>query len=207
MNENFVPSRTASKILGLHHVTIRKYAKEGKIKSYKTDTGKYMYNVQEYIRRNSSDEETTDEKLSICYCRVSTRNQKDDLQRQIEYMQEKFPTHTIIKDIGSGINFKKKGLCTILDLAYKGKIKEVVVAYKDRLCRIGFELIQYILEKQSNAKIVVLHKKDYSPEQEITQDLLQIINVFSARVNGLRKYNNKIKNDKDIPKPVTEKNS
>jgi predicted site-specific integrase-resolvase len=119
-------------------------------------------------------------------------------------MQEKFPKHTIISDIASGINFKRKGLKTILDLALKGKIQEVVVAHKDRLSRFGFELIEYILSASSNAKIVVLDKPCGSIEEEIVQDVLQILNVYTAKINGSRKYKHKDKENKDIPKPESK---
>ena len=85
-----------------------------------------------------------------------------------------------------------------MDLAYKGELKEIVVTYKDRLCRFGFELIEYILKTQSNAKIMVLCQNSTSKESELATDLLSIITVFSARMHGLRKYKNQIKEDKSI---------
>ena len=202
----FVVSRTASKILGLHPDTLRKLDKIHQIQTIRTPGGKRLYNVSSYIAGNVSFKNSSPlEKIKICYCRVSSQNQKDDLQRQVEYMQEKYPTHTIIKDIGSGLNFKRKGIQTILELAHKERIAEIVVAYKDRLCRFGFELFEFILQNQSNAKIVVLNSNNISKEEEVVQDILQIITVFSARVNGLRKYLNQIKKDKIISKQITEK--
>jgi predicted site-specific integrase-resolvase len=85
-----------------------------------------------------------------------------------------------------------------MDLAYKGEIEELVVTYKDRLCRFGFELIEYILKTQSDAKIVVLNQNSSSKESELASDLLSIITVFSARMHGLRKYKSQIKNDESI---------
>jgi len=125
---------------------------------------------------------TEQPKQNICYARVSTRSQKEDLERQINYFREKYPNHRIINDIGSGLNFKRKGLQTILDIAIKGNLGELVVTHKDRLCGFGFELIQGITEKYSNGKILVLDKKETSPEQELSNDLISIITVFSARV-------------------------
>jgi putative resolvase len=199
MNE-YITTKKACAILGVHPDTLRRMDKEKRISTIRTPGNKRLYNVQEYISRHSNipNECPTQNKVSICYCRVSSRNQKDDLKRQVQYMEEKYPTHKIIKDIGSGLNFKRKGLQTILDLAYSGKLQEVVVAYKDRLCRFGFELFEYILQTQCNAKIMVLKQKVHSPEQELTQDLLHILHVFSARSYGLRKYRNQIKEDKDV---------
>lgn len=122
----------------------------------------------------------------ICYCRVSSHGQKKDLERQHEFFRSKFPNYEIITDIGSGINFKRKGLNKILELAKKGDIREVVVTHKDRLCRFGFELIEKIITEWSNGKIVVLNKEEMSPEQELSKDLISIITVFSSRLYGLR---------------------
>ena len=98
-------------------------------------------------------------KLKIAYVRVSTNGQKDDLERQIKYMKKKYPNHKVIEDIGSGINFNRKGLRKIIKLAIEGKIKELVVAYKDRLTRFGFELIEDLIKEYSNGKIIILNKK------------------------------------------------
>ena len=102
---------------------------------------------------------------------------------------------------------KDKRIRQILDIAYSGDLQEVVVTYKDRLCRFGFELIEYVLQTQSSAKIVVLNRNNQTNEHELSTDLLSIITVFSARMHGLRKYKNKIKNDTDIFKTgIQEKN-
>ena len=137
-------------------------------------------------------------KRNICYCRVSTSSQKEDLERQIEYFRCKYPDYEIIKDIGSGLNFKRKGFNTILDTAFKGDIGEVVVTHKDRLCRFGFELVLRIIES-TNGKILVLDKEETSPEKELVNDILSIITVFSSRLYGFR--SNSIKNK--IRKAIT----
>ena len=105
-----------------------------------------------------------------------------------------YPNHEIIKDIASGLNFKRKGLKKIIKLALDGELEEIVVAYKDRLCRFGFDLIKDLIEEYSYGKIIILNEKKMSPEEELTTDLVSIINVFSARLNGLRKYKKEIKN-------------
>lgn len=96
-----------------------------------------------------------------------------------------------MKDIGSGINFKRKGLKTILESAINGDKLKLVVAHKDRLCRFGFELIEWII-KRNHGEIVVLSKSELSPQAELTQDLLTILHVFSCRMHGLRSYKDKI---------------
>jgi predicted site-specific integrase-resolvase len=135
---------------------------------------------------------------------VSSHGQKEDLERQIEYFSTKFPNHIIIKDIGSGLNFKRKGFNSILDFAIKGDIQEVVVTHKDRLCRFGFELIERIITEYSNGKIVVLNQKKTSPEKELVDDLISVVTVFSSRLYGLRSHSIK-KQIKEATKNVESK--
>jgi putative resolvase len=131
-------------------------------------------------------------------------NIHDDLQRQVEYMQSLYPQAEIIRDIGSGLNFKRKGLRSLLDRLMRGDQLEIIVACKDRLTRKGFELIEYMVE-QNGGKIVVLDQPEYCPESELVQDILAIIHVFSCRLHGLRKYGEKIKKDQDLSQRGTEK--
>ena len=131
----------------------------------------------------------------ICYCRVSSRHQKEDLDRQIEYVKNLYPRHTIISEIGSGLNFKRKEFLQIIDWGMKGEIDELVVVYKDRLCRFGFELIEYIINEYSKGIIIVINRsEEKTPIEEITEDIMSIMNIYVAKVNGLRKYKKKIKN-------------
>lgn len=128
-------------------------------------------------------------KLDICYCRVSSYKQKLDLNRQIEYMKNKYPTNIIISDIGSSLNFNRKGLEKILDMAINGKINNLIIAYKDRLARIGYELIEKIINKYSNGKIIVINKNKINlPEIELTKDIITIMNIYVAKINGSRRY-------------------
>ncbi|WP_243903146.1 IS607 family transposase [Aetokthonos hydrillicola] len=184
----YIPLRKAVEFLGLHPNTLRKYADEGKIKSIKNAAGQRLYDVESYTRGDSARVTT------ICYCRVSSSKQRDDLNRQVAYMQSLYPQAEIIRDIGSGINFKRKGLQSLLDKLMRGDKFTLIVACRDRLALFGFELIQYLVE-QNGGQIVVLDKTVYCPESELTQDLLSILHVFSCRMHGLRKYSKKIKED------------
>ena len=194
MDKNrYFPPKKACKILGVHYKTLYNWTEKKQIETIRTPGGKRLYNVNKYIEENVNIKKK--EKRNICYCRVSTYNQKDDLKRQIEYMKKKYPTYEIIKDIGSGLNFKRKGLKRIIKYAVNGEINELVIAYKDRLCRFGYELMEHIIEEYSNGTIVKLNEIKLSPTEEMTKDLVSIINVFSARINGLRKYKKKIKEE------------
>lgn len=188
----YVPLRKAVEKLGLHPNTLRKYADEGKIKFIKNEAGQRLFDVESYIR--SSTVVTV-----VCYCRVSSSKQRDDLERQVKFMLERYPEAEVIKDVGSGLNFKRKGIKTLLDrLMCPDKLK-IVVACRDRLTRFGFELFQYMAE-QNGGEVLVLDNTVHCPETELTADLLAILHVFSCRMHGLRSYSKKIKEDPNIPK-------
>ena len=180
------------KALNISYPTLYKMADNKEIESIKI--GKHtMYNLSKFLREKGLKK---DERKKICYCRVSSIKQKEDLERQKEYMKDKFPMHEIISDIGSGLNYKRKGLCEIIDKAINGEIDEVVIAHKDRLTRFGYEMIEYIIEKYSRGKIIIINKEEEAtPTEEITKDLVAIMNVYVAKVNGLRKYKKKIKKE------------
>lgn len=193
-----VPSRVAASELGVHPNTLRNWANEGKIKVVKTATGQRRYDLSTLVSDGSGLQRSR-----ICYCRVSSTKQRDDLERQVGHMRKLFPTYEIITDIGSGLNFKRKGLLSILERAMRGDVEELVVAYRDRLCRFGFDLIEWIIYK-NGGKLLVLDNPDVSPYTELTRDLLSVLHVFSCRLHGLRKYGRKIKEDPDIPDCTTE---
>jgi predicted site-specific integrase-resolvase len=187
----YVTSKEASKLLGLHPNTLRHYADNGTIETYRTKSGQRRYNVEAYLglQKQSS---------TICYCRVSSPKQREDLKRQVQFMRELYPEAEVIKDIGSGLNYKRKGLKTLLGRAMRGEQLEIVVAHKDRLARFGFELIEWIIQ-QSSGRIVVLKQTNLSPEQELTNDLLSILHVFSCRMHELRNYKKQVRQDLSEP--------
>jgi len=174
----YVTSKEASKQLGLHPNTLRHYADNGTIKSYRTESGQRRYNVEAYL---GLQQQTS----IICYCRVSSPKQRDDLARQVQFMREQYPKAEVVKDIFRSFNYKRKGLKSILGRAMRGEQLQVVVAHKDRLARFGFELISFLIQ-ESGGRVVVLKQTNLSPEQELTNDLLNILHVFSCRMHGLR---------------------
>ena len=195
-DEEYIRPNEVCRLLHICPKTVYNWNHTGKIKSVTTQGGRYRYSRTEVLSFLQSNIENKEEfRSSFCYCRVSTSSQKEDLQRQIEFFKTQYPNHIIIKDIGSGLNFKRKGLQSLLDFAIKGNIKEVVVTHKDRLCRFGFDLIEQIIYSCSKGKIVVLNQRKSSPQDELVNDLLSIITVFSSRLYGLRSHTvkNKIK--------------
>ena len=183
----YLPSRKAAEYLGLHPNTLRTYADQNNIPHYRNSAGQRLYDVDAYPPGSAAAE-------TVCYCRVSSGKQKDDLQRQVDFMQGRYPNAEIVTDVGGGLNFRRKGLVSILERLQRGDKLLIVVAHRDRLARFGFELIEWLAE-QNGGGVVVLGNTDYSPEQELTQDILAILHTFSCRLHGLRRYRNAIQAD------------
>lgn len=188
-NLNYVPRKKVLETLGIHYQTLYNLVRRKEIESVKVGRTS-VYNLDKYIKDNNI---LINNKEKICYCRVSSQKQKEDLERQINLMKHLYPNHRIISDIGSGINFKRKGLEEIINLGIKNQIEELVIAYKDRLARFGYELIENILKNHSKTNIIILNKsEEKTPTEELTEDILAIMNVYVAKVNGLRKYEKRL---------------
>jgi len=197
LTEEYMTPKNASEIIGVHFQTLRNWEKEGKIEAIRTPGKKRYYNVKKFLKQYRNEEieiPIKKEKRNICYCRVSSESQKDDLENQIKYMKEKYPTFEILSDIGSGINFKRKNLKVIINLGLKNELGTLAIAYKDRLCRIAYDLIADLLIENSETKIIIENKSDHSFEQELADDMIQIVTVFSSRLYGMRSYKNRILN-------------
>ncbi|MEN6511389.1 MAG: IS607 family transposase [Chloroherpetonaceae bacterium] len=192
--KKYINTKEACLVLGVHPNTLRRWENEGKIKAIRTPGNRRLYDLSSLEPSN---------KAKIIYARVSSYAQKQDLENQIKYLRSRYPEHELIQDIGSGLNFKRRGFIAILERILSGDVSEVVVAHRDRLCRFGFELVEFIADK-FGANIVVLGETSLSPQAELVRDIISIIHVFSSRIHGLRKYNNKIKEDKDLPKEINE---
>ena len=197
MKKQYVTPREAAKALGYNVDYLRQLAKKGKIPTIRTPGGHLRYAVQEYINTQRESGITT-----LCYCRVSGKAQAANLASQVAYMREKFPEAEVIKDFGSGINFKRKGLQRILERLLRGDKRRIVVAHRDRLARFGSEVIRCLVE--NGGEVVVLNQSAHSPEQELTADLLEILHIFSSRMYGLRRYRDEIKEDTHLTKHRAE---
>lgn len=177
-----------SKILGVSAQTLRNWDNNGKLHPHHTSSNGYRYYSHEQLNQVIGVKPNLDRKI-IGYCRVSSNKQKDDLQRQIEnmklYLTAQGKPFEIITDIGSGINYKKKGLKELLKLITQNKVDKVVVLYKDRLLRFGYELVEYIASLY-NCEIEIIDNTEKSEQQELVEDLVQIITVFSCKLQGKR---------------------
>jgi len=179
-----------AKSLGVSIQTLRNWDKEGKLKpTYVTENG-YRYYSEDLLNKFRNIKNVNKiKKKNILYARVSTKNQKDDLDRQVDnlkqYAYSKGYSFEIITDIGSGINYKKEGLLKMINLVECGEVDRIIVLYKDRLIRFGYDLIEYIC-KLNDTKIEIVDNSTISKEQELTEDLIQIITVFANRLYGAR---------------------
>ena len=199
--KHYKTPRETSEILGISIDRLRRLAENGTISVIRTPGGQRRYDVQGYI-----DAQTETDIVTIGYCRVRGKSQSDALASQVAHLQQHYPEAEIIKDFGSGINFNRKGLRTLLERILRGDKLRVVVAHRDRLARFGGEVIQFLVE-QNGGEVVVLDKTVYSPEEELTADLLAILHVFSRRMYGLRRYRDQIKEDRNLSNSGAEGDS
>ena len=196
----FYKSSEACKILGVKDGILKKWDSEGKINVIRTPGGMRLYDIASIdSSANIFKVQKKTDKAIILYSRVSSAN---DLERQKLFLENNLPDEysgskqiQAVSDVGSGINFKRPGLLRVLGLVKEGKVSTLIVASKDRLARFGFELIEWLCT-ESGTKIVVLDSQDGSPESELGNDLMAIVQVYCCRWNGKRRYKNKDKSEK-----------
>ena len=186
----YVNTRKAVALLGVHPNTLRRWANDGRLEHIRSPGGRRLYNVDAFLREEVG-------VGVVCYARVSSYAEKDDLRGQVALLQSRYPGAEVVKDIGGGLNWKRKVLVALLERLHSGEKLRIVVAHQDRLARFGFELIDW-LAKQNGGEVVVLDESSCRPEQELTEDILSILDSFSCRLSGLRKYRDKIKKDKSL---------
>jgi predicted site-specific integrase-resolvase len=186
----YYSSKTVTQLLGVTAQTLRNWDKEGKLKPTYTKSNGYRYYSEESILSYTQERKTKKNLNVIGYARVSSKKQLDDLERQVEniktYLSNKYETFEIITDIGSGINYNKPGLLKLIEKINKKEVDLIVVLYKDRLLRFGFELVEHFANL-NNVKIEILDKIDKTEDEELVEDLVQIITVFSCKIQGKRK--------------------
>ena len=190
----YYSSKSVTKILGVTAQTLRNWDKEGKLKPAYIKSNGYRYYSEDSILAYTQERKTKKDLNVIGYARVSSNKQTDDLERQVNnlkiYLDNKYKSYDIITDIGSGINYTKKGLQLLIDKINKKEVDIIVVLYKDRLLRFGFELVEYFA-RINNVRIEVLDKINKTQDEELVEDLIQIITVFSCKIQGKRKTKTK----------------
>lgn len=185
--------KEASEFLGISIDTLRRWERVGKITSMRTQGGHRRYDKKELIKFKIGDR--CENRITIAYCRVSSSDQKEDLNRQIEQVSQYCIANgyqfRVISDLGSGLNYKKKGLQELIELICSSSIERIVVNYKDRLIRFGFEMIEHLCSIY-NVKIEIINlTEDKTYEEELVEDVLSVITVFSAKLYGARSQKSK----------------
>lgn len=170
--------------------TLRRWDASGEFPAKKRPSGHRYYDESDV--RNLLNLTPEEERKVIVYCRVSSHGQKDDLISQVAAMETYclgagIAVDVWIKEIGGGMNFKRKQFLSLMDAIVAGEVKHLIIAHKDRLVRFGFDLIQHIAERHG-CKIEVVNQESLSPQEEMTEDLLSIVHTFSCRLYGMRKY-------------------
>ena len=204
----YITTKKTVELLQITPKTLRIWDKENKIRTIRTPSGIRRYNLKDIQNILSCStppkEQGKENKQKVCYARVSSQKQMDDLNRQKDFFRSQFPNHLLVTDVASGINWKRKGLQTLLEQSMSGNISEIVVAHRDRLCRFAFELLEWIFKKNGVKLLVLNGNNEQSEDQELADDVLSIIHIYSCRKNGKRRYK-KGKENTSLSNPGTEK--
>jgi excisionase family DNA binding protein len=191
--ERFVGIGEAAEVLGVSITTLRRWEAEGKLVADHTPGGHRRYDLAK-LRPEQFRAEQDARRKTIAYARVSSHDQKDDLERQKQvlelYCARQGWTFEVVADLGSGMNYNKKGLKKLLSAIIDGSVGRLVISHKDRLLRFGAELVFAICEAK-NVEVVILNQgEDTTFEEDLAKDVLEIITVFSARLYGSRSHKN-----------------
>ena len=205
---NYKPKDFAA-LLGVTVRTLQRWDNDGILHAYRTPTNRRYYTYDQYLQFKGikADIDTRD---VVIYARVSTRNQKDDLQNQVEFLKQfcnarGMVVNQCIEDFGSGLNYNRKKWNDLLDQVMENKIQTIVISNKDRFIRFGYDWFEKFCNK-FNTEIIVVNNDTLSPNEELVQDIISILHIFSCRLYGLRKYKNQIKEDSDIAKELQNGN-
>ena len=196
MEHKYKP-KEASQYIGRSISTLQRLDYSGKLKAHRTTTNRRYYTQSQldaFLGKKPNIK-----KLQIAYARVSSYEQKPELKNQLNYIRNYVNAKGIILDkeiseIGSGLNYKRKQWNQLMDLVEQDKVSKIYIAYKDRFIRFGFAWFNDFCQKHG-CEIVVLNNPSLSPEEELTQDLLTILHVFSSRNDNIRKYQKQIKKE------------
>jgi putative resolvase len=195
MNEKLLPPREASRRLGIHYVTLKRWIYSGKIRAIRTPTGRWMIPESE-VERIVGGKAEVREVRAIIYARISSSDQKSDLERQIQYLTQYcsakgYKAVDILIDIASGLKTNRRGLLRLFDYVVNRKVDVVVITYKDRLTRFGFEYLEYFFKQFGVRVEVVYGEEPKNAYQELVEDLLAIVTLFAGRLYGIRSHRKK----------------
>jgi len=185
--EKLYTLKEAKKLLGVTTKTIQRWDREGKIRVVRTVGGRRI--PESEIKRILGLKE---ERVVVGYARVSPTTQKDDLERQKQllhsYAKDRgYGEIQILSDVGSGLNENRKGFLRLLEMLAERKVSKVIVAYKDKLTRFGFETLRKLFQA-FGAEIEVINSEEKNPQEELVEDLITIVSHFAGKLYGMRSH-------------------
>jgi len=196
-----------AELLGVSVKTLQRWDREGTLKANRTPTDRRYYTYHQYLQFKGIDTEN-DTRQIVIYARVSTRDQKDDLQDQVSFLRQFCNARGVIVDqcieeYGSGLNYNRKKWNQLLDEVMEQTIKTIIVTHKDRFIRFGYDWFEKFCMKFNTT---IVNNEELSPQEELVQDIVSILHVFSCRLYGLRKYKKQIERDEEIAKELQDGN-
>lgn len=202
MNKNYKHKEFAE-LLNVSVLTLQRWNNTGKLKAYRTPTNRRYYTYEQYQNYMGI---TNLSKKIVIYIRVLTSNQKDDLKNQVEFLRQYanakgIIVNEVIEDYGSGLNYNRKQWNKLIDECMTNEIGTIIITHKDRFIRFGFDWFKRFLNK-FGVKFIIVNNESLSPQEELVQDIISILHVFSCRIYGLRKYKKKIKEDMKVEKSI-----
>ena len=208
MIKHYKPKEFAE-LLNVSVITLQRWDNDGKLKAFRTPTNRRYYTYEQYLEYTGIHKETDSRKIVI-YKRVSTSNQKDALKNQVEFLRQYanakgIIVDEIIEDYGSGLNYNRKKWNKLIDSCMTNEISTIIITHKDRFIRFGYDWFESFLAK-FNVKIIVVNNESLSPQKELVQDIISILDTFSCRIYGLRKYKKKIRDDEEVEKSIKDRN-
>lgn len=204
MENQYYKPKDFAKLIGVSVKTLQRWDNEDILKALRTPTNRRYYTYTQYLAYKglaTSDEST---KQKVIYARVSTRNQKDDLINQVQFLKQYCNANGMvvskcIEDYGSGLNYNRKQWNSLLDSVMHNEVETIIISHKDRFIRFGYTWFERLCNKFGTT-ILVVNNEELSPQEELVQDIISILHVFSCRLYGLRKYKNQIKKDDSLAK-------
>jgi len=194
--QNIYSPKAFGQLIGRTTNTLQKWDREGRLVAHRSPTtNRRYYTHDQYLAYRGL--KAAEQGLTIGYARVSGVAQKPDLTNQVKALEAYCQAHAItvnewVQDIGSGLNYKRKGFNRVMEMVELGEVRRLVIAHRDRFVRFGYSYFEAFCARH-NCTIIVLNEEALSPEQEMVQDLIAITTVFSARLHGLRSYKRGIK--------------
>ncbi len=205
MNNNHYKPSEFAELINISVRTLQRWDNEGILKAFRTPSNRRYYTYDQYLSYMGIKSSEVKRK-TVLYARVSTSNKKDDLKNQVDFLRQYanakgIIVDEVIEDYGSGLNYNRKKWNRLMDECMTNEVDKIIITHKDRFIRFGYEWYERFLSKY-DTKLIVVNNESLSPSEELVQDIISILHIFSCRIYGLRKYKKKIREDEEIDKSI-----